>query len=604
MGPRWDGIWVVAAVAVAWRGLLELGPSGEEYALVGQLRAGSAPGHVFRPLADGWIAAIAAATDLGFAPLGFWLQGLLHGLNGVLLLHLARALGVGRAGSLAIAVLFALGAGVSDSLAWLAAANRPLSSLGGLLALLGAVRYARPLAMGGGRPFDLGCAAVGFVWQYLVNEEVYGTALLLSLWIVSFAPLPRPRRVLLASLPIVAVVAHFLVLRGSATGAAARGEFGAMHFVVGVLERHEHMVAGFGFVPTATNYVLGAAGLALIVARRWRVLLFALCLLVAALVPFALDPFAAYRYYPSQAPIALLLGGSLAVLGEPAARRWGGWVWLVVPLVGFFASEGPRRARLEEWRGGTVFVREFDRVLAERPESAPRALLGLDTSVRGVLSARRAGLDFVGLPAVAVLDTHAGYVRPEAMPPGPWIGRTFRGEIAWIDEPERYFGDRIELAPVRLVDSAVSVGSLDQALEALWDPAFDPRRSAVVEAPAEALAVLVPGAVGQVERQQSLTMDFQGGGAEQRFAATTSAPMLLVVCEPWAFAERWRFPKDQAVAQRVRERRVLVPSAADGATGTGFPTFRANAHGAAVLVPAGTHTVVLRWRLASPMELR
>jgi len=604
VAPRWDGIWVLAAVAVAWRGLLELGPSGEEYALVGQLRAGGAPGHVFRPLADGWIAAIAAATDMGFAPLGFWLQGLLHGLNGLLLLRLARVLGIARAGSVAIAVLFALGAGVSDSLAWLAAANRPLSTLGGLLALLGAVRFARPRAIGGGRPFDLGCAAVGFLWQYLVNEEVYGTALLLALWLGSFAPLSRPRRVLLASLPPMAVAAHFLILRGTATGAAERWEFGATHYVVGVLERHEHMVAGFGFLPSATNYVLAAAGLALIVARRWRFLLFALCLLVAALVPFALDPFAAYRYYPSQAPIALLLGGALAVLGEPAARRLGGWVWLVVPLVVLFSSEHSRRARLEEWRGATVFVRDFDRVLGERPDSEPQALLGLDTSVRGVLSVRRAGLDFVGLPAVALLDTPLGYVRPEAMPPGPWIGRTFRGEIAWIDDPERYFGDRIELAPVSLVDSAVLVETLDQALDSLWGPTFDPRRAAVVEAPAEALALLVPGGVGHVEQRQSLTMDAGGGGAEQHFAVTTSQPMLLVVSEPWSFGERWRFPKDQAVAQRVRERRVLVPSATDGTSGAELATFRANAHGAAVLVPAGEHTVVLRWRLASPMELR
>ncbi|MBI1382902.1 MAG: hypothetical protein GC161_17650 [Planctomycetaceae bacterium] len=604
MALRWDGIWVLAAAAVAWRGLLELGPSGEEYALVGQLRAGAPPGHVFRPLADQWIAGIAAATDLDFAPLGFWLQGLLHGLNGVLLLHLARALGAGRAGSLAIAVLFVLGAGVADSLAWLAAANRPLSTFGALIALLGAVRFARPPARGGGRGFDLGCAAAGFLWQYLVNEEVYGTALLLALWLGCFAPVSRPRRILLAVLPVVAVAAHFLVLRGSATGAAGRSEFGASHYVTGVLERDEHMLAGLAIAPAAAHYVLGFAGLALAVARRRRLLLFGLALLLAALVPFALDPFAAYRYYPSQAPIALLVGGALAVLGEPVARRVGSWIWLLVPLLGFAASEGPRRARLEEWGEATAFVRDFDRVLAERPDSAPRALLGLDSSVRGVLAARRPESDFVGLPSVAVLDTHVGYVRPESMPPGPWIGRTFRGEIAWIDAPERYFGDRIELAPVGLVDRAIPAANLDEAHEALWDPAFDPRRAAVVEAPAGALAQLVVGAVGQLETLQPLTLDPGGGQVEQRFAVTTPAPMLLVVAEPWSFGELWRFSEDQAVAQRVGERRVVLPSATDGATGAEFATFRANAHGAAVLVPAGSHTVVLRWRVASPMELR
>lgn len=608
MAPRWDGILVVAAVVVAWRGLLELGPSGEEYALVAALRAGAAPEHVFRPLADFAIGALASATELRFAPLGFWLQGLLHAANALLLLALARALGVGRAASLGIAVLFGVGAGVADSLAWLAALNRPLSTLGALLALLGAVRFARPLAEGGGAKRDLVCLAAGFLWQFLVNEEVYGTALLLAMWLGLFAPLERRRRWLLAGAPIAAVVLHFVALRGSATGAAGRMELGLGHFAAGVFERHEHMGAGFGLPPLATWIGLAAALLALVVAGRRRIALFGVGLLVAALVPFALDPGGAYRFYPSQAPIALLVGGGFAVVGAPAARRFGPWVWLVVPLAGFWWSEAPRRARLGQWREATAFVGAFDRLLAERPGSTPRALLGLDTSVRGVLAARRPGVDAMGLTGVATLDTSRGFVRPTAAPPmpwvGPWIGRDFRGELVWIDEPEVYFSGRAELAGVALLDRAVPAADLDGALAALADPAFDPRRTAVVEAPAAALSALVSGAEGQVVVLEPLTLDAAAGRAEQRLGVTCSAPMLLVVCESWAFGELWRFPKDQAAAQGVRERRVLVPSATDGTSGAELATFRANAHGAAVLVPAGERTVVLRWRIASPAELR
>lgn len=604
MAPRWDGIWVVAAVALAWRGLLELGPSGEEYALVAQMRAGAAPSHVFRPLADLWIAGIAAVTDLRFAPLGFWLQGLVHGLNGVLLLHLARALGADRAASLCVALLFAVGAGTADSLAWLAAANRPLSTLGALVALLGAVQFARPPAAGGGHKRDLLCLAGGFLWQYLVNEEVYGTALLLALWLGCFAPLPRARRFLLASLPLLAVLVHFVVLRGSATGAGERMEWGPRLLALGALYRHGHMGAGLGLGASATAVALGGAGFALLVGRRWRLGAFAAALLLAALVPFALDPGGDYRYYPTQAPMALLLGGGAAVALAPVVRRLGPWVCMLVPLAGLWASEGPRTARLDEWRGATAAVREFDRVLGERPNSVPHALLGLDSSVRGVLAARRKGLDFVGLPGISVLDTPQGFVRPDPMPAGPWIGRTFRGEVAWIDEPERYFSDRVELNPVSLVGRAVCVADLEEALEALRDPEFDPLRSAVVEASHGVLLRLDVDAVGEVVVLEPLSMDAAAGRAEQRFGVISSAPMLLVVCESWSFGELWRFPKDQAVAQGVRERRVLVPSATDGASGAELATFRANAHGAAVLVPAGERTVVLRWRLASPAELR
>lgn len=252
------------------------------------------------------------------------------------------------------------------------------------------------------------------------------------------------------------------------------------------------------------------------------------------------------------------------------------------------------------WRAATEDVGALDRALAERPGVAPGALLGLDSSARGVLLHRFPERSLDTWPAVNFLDAPSGFVAPPALPPGPWVGHRHDGTMGWVDDPARYFAARRELPGILLVWDWRVVGGAREAAARLGDPSIDLSRTAVVEG----LPALLAEPAGRAVGLGALQLDAAAGLARRMVHVKTDVPALLIVQEPWAWGELWRFPADQGAAQGVRELRALVATARDVGADRPLATFRANLHGTSVVVPASETQVEITWRIATPAEVR
>ncbi|MEM7309722.1 MAG: hypothetical protein AAF682_23810 [Planctomycetota bacterium] len=610
---------VLLGVAIVWRDIAAFPFTGEDYQVLYRLGQGeSAYPHVFRPLPGLWLDALhdafgaVSARPFHVASIG------LHAANAALLYLAAAALLGRRAPALVAALAFGVGAAACDAVAWIAAVNRPVSAFGALLAWNGLARWrggsaAAPLLIAG-----------GFAWQYFANEEVYGTALLVMGWLAweglrgggagagrdSAARSPRTALAFAAAVGAL-LLAHYLFLQrvpGGADNVLAAGLAGAPW---SALQRAADVLGGYGIpgVPAPlAGWVAPVFALPLLFTGARDAAGFALLAWATSFVPFALDDPVEYRAYPTLAPTALLFAGLAGGTGRALARRFGDRAELAVCVAAAvlvaFGSIGPRRARLAEWGRGGREMAACAEAVRERAARAPGelpVLVNLETSTVGVFLYHY-GLDDVSvLSAVEFLDGVTGYVPPGELPPPPWFGRRVDGSYGEI-EPATYFATRPVLAEVLLVGELVPAGSLDEALERLADPAVDLSRQAVAECDVAALGPR--SAAGQVIELEPLVGDPVAITARKVVGVRAEEPTVLAILDTWQYSHMMRISADQLLFSDVVEGRVLrLEAHIDGAAEpvAGFPL---NAYGFGVPIPAGDHTVELRWRRATPAELR
>ena len=178
---------VVLAVGWLWSPLARLPFTGEDYVILARIdQGGVGSPHVFRPVPDAWLDLLYGSFGPDEAAPYHLGSLLLHLLNTSLVYLLALALFASAWAAGAVAVIFGLGSGAFDSLAWIAAVNRPWSTFGALLAFVGVLRVReRPRAAAL-------LVGAGYSVQFLSNEEVYGTTLLLLGWL-GWSAGPGPR---------------------------------------------------------------------------------------------------------------------------------------------------------------------------------------------------------------------------------------------------------------------------------------------------------------------------------------------------------------------------------------------------------------------------
>lgn len=602
---------VLLLLGWVWAPLLALPLTGEDYSLFSHaLRGEPVYPHVFRPWSGFLIASLHALFGVE-SPAPYHAVSLgLHALNAVLVYALGLALLRSRALAGLAALLFAVGAGVTDSLAWIAALNRPLSGLGALLALNGLVRL-------GPRPRAAPALVLGgLALQFGANEEFYGTALLVLVWCLPCARCPEVRRpaLALAALALAAVALHQLVFQrvpGGSERLLAGGAGPVLTAALASAARRVHgLAAGWGISRELPFLPFVLAGL-MALAVGPRCALFALLAWAASLLPFALSDAVPYRAYPTQAPTALLLAGAAAELvpGRSDRRRapLEAGTALLLGGLALLASHAPRAARLERW---TAALREVEACrpaaleLARLDPSRPPALVNLDTTT-AALFAYHFRRDPTELVRVGFLDAATGCVPPRLNPPEPWFGRRCEGSYGPI-EPRTYLSARPALEPLGLYERVVPVSTLGEARRRLADGSVDVAREVLAEAPAELFADVGrgAGAPGSVELLEPLVFDPGAREAAMRVRVRTPRSAVLAYLDDVLYRDELRISLDQTIFSDVRETRVIELEARVAATGELRPTFRLDAYGLGVLVAPGDHELALRFTVTGPAELR
>ncbi len=595
-------VLVVCALALAWREVLRLPLVGEDYFQLAGVRAGGeAYPHLFRPLPSLWFKVMHAAFGAESAVPYHAGSLALHALNALLLYAAAVHLFGRRAPALVAALAFAVNAAACDAVTWVAAVARPVSVLGMLCAWNGLVRWRSHPRLAEALLF------AGLLWQLFSLEEVYGTALVAAAWLaLQAARGARPRAALVcAALALLLAAVHYLWLQRVPGGAQGFLEQGLARAPANALQRSRDVVAGLGVPGAAAALLPLALALPLLAARRFEAAAFALLAWLGSFVPFALDDPVDYRAYDTVAPTALLLAGALhglAALGAGVLLERA-----LCAAAAFFALLGaapPRGARLLLWWDATREAAAVERIVRARawspPEAVP-ALVNLDSTSAGVL-VYWLGLGGVeDLSSVGFLDGAGGWVRPADAPPGPWIGRRVDGSYGEID-PAEYFAGRPELPELRLAGELHQAADLDGARALLASPAVDLARGAVVETDAAALGAR--SGAGEVRVLEPFAGDAAAVTGRMVVEVRAEGPTVLAVCSPWQYSHVWRVSRDQMLFSDVDSERVLRLEARVEGEGAPRQGFFLDAFGFGVPVPAGRHAVELRWRRASPGELR
>jgi len=619
---------LVLAAGWAWAPVLSLSFTGEDLTVLARLgRGGAGTPHVFRPWPDLLLRALHAVCGVA-SPVPYHLAALgLHGANAALVFLLARRICRSSGAGLLAASVFAFDAAGTDALAWIAALNRPVSTLGALLAWNGLVRW----GAGGRRGVSAGAAAVvaGLALQYGANEEVYGTALAVVVglaWIGARERAGRRAAWGLALALVVALAALYPLRTVPGGGTEAVLARGLVQVPGNVLRRGAALASGLG-LPSALGFAWPLLGLAALLAPRARAAAgLALAAWVAAFVPFALSDASGYRHYPSLAPAGLLVAAA-AHAALTRARRGGGWAWELLALVPLVTSTAPRAARLERWENA---LREIAAVrpalfeLAARQPDEPPVLVNLETTTSAALLYAYPELIERGpaaLRTVGFLDAVGGLVPPTpehlAQLEGAWFGRRCDGSFGPI-EPADYLTARPRVPEHVLVGRAIRVAGLDEARAALTRPDVDPSRMAVVQASDEAWSAIEralgevespdpperSGPVGELEVLAPLTADAAGRSATLRVRVRAPAPALLACHDNVLYDPLYRFAPDQVLFSDVEGQRAIGLRALDAASGEELATCSVNAFGLGCLVPAGEHEIELVFSLLSPAELR
>ncbi len=585
-------------VGFAWGEMLSLPLSGEDWVILGRIATGE-PGspHVFRPLNDAWLGGLHALLGTSQAFPYHAASLLLHLISTGLLVLVAFELLRSPWGAACVAILFGLGAGVVDSLAWVAAVPRPLSGFGTILAWLGLVSWPSHGRAG------LALFFAGFLWQYLSCEEVYGTAFLACTWLGWQGlnnPSLRPAAWGSAALAIAAIVAHYFLL--SPVG-ASRLQLSPSFVASAVATRAAQIAEGLALPPWSGLLLpLVAAGVLLLAGRR-RIAAFGALAWAASLFPFVLSEPTRYRAYPSQAPTALLVGSAIftgLAAGSARALR-PALVFLGTAALALLGSELERGKRLQRWRASlaeVAIVAGDARELAREYEEPP-VLANLEPSSAGPFYYFFRIVDPQGVRMRGFLDAASAFEEPGDRPSGLWYGRRLDGTYGRI-EPELYFSSRPTVEPLRLYDSAMLVSSLDQALEAFADPSLDLKRVALLEAREADVAALVAdeSPLGSIE----VLAPFEHGlnWARMSVIVRASRPALLVYQEHWLFEYFNRLSADQALLTDQQDLRRAAMEAKDRRTGEIIRTLHANAFGFGVLVPAGESELDLAWSVRHP----
>jgi hypothetical protein len=603
---------VLALLGWAWAPVVSLGLTGEDYAIFSRFLAGeSAYPHVFRPWSDGVLRVVYGLFGAESAAPYHVLTLVLHVLNTGLVFLIARRLFGSAAVGCGVAALFALGAGCADSLSWVAAVNRPLSSLGALLAMWGLVGFAeRP-----GRGVAL--CLVGLGVQYGANEEVYGTALLvigcLLLFALRWRELWRPALVV-AAIAFAGLLLHAFVI-GKVPGGKERVlELGLAQARYSITTRAAGMAAGWG-LPEWTGLALPFVCAALIAWRRRGAAAFALAAWAASFVPYALSDAVGYRFYPTQAPTALLLAGGVFVALKGvvpssfscAAERAIAAGLCVAALVG---SQGPREERLERWHealGEIELCKEDARALATAGLERPPVLVNLE-STTAALFLYHFEVAPGDLVRIGFLDAATGHVEPGTRPEGPWYGRRREGSYGSIDAA-LYLAESPRVEALRLYGRAVPVGSLAEARARLADGSVDVTSELLVEAEAERLASLDGGArdaraPGAVQVLEPFVFGPETRTASMRVRVSCARAAVLAYQENTLYQDWLRVSPDQTIFSGVRRQRVVELRAHSVTTGQELDTFYVNAFGLGALVPPGEHEVQLDFSVATPAQLR
>lgn len=582
-------------VGLAWGELLALPLSGEDWVILGRIAAGeSGSPHVFRPLNDGW---------LGAFHLFFGVESALPYHAGSLLLHLLStgllylvAFEFLRSpwGAACVAILFGLGAGVVDTLAWVAAMPRLLSSLGAVLAWLGLVSW--PTRGRNGLILFL----AGYLGQFFSCEEVYGTALLAVAWFGGHALRdPKLRRVGWGAALFVAgsIAFHYFVLN-RVSGGAGHLQLSSSFVAAGVTTRAGQIAEGLSLPGESGLLVLLCAAVVLALTGRSRSALFGVLAWLAALVPFVFSEASRYRAYPSQAPTALLLGCAVfALLDRPPRRSWRSVVaFFIVAALAFLGSERERNSRLAAWRSVLEEVRitaQDSRALAKELDEPP-VLVNLDLSSAGPFYYFFKILDPHGIKMRGFLDAASAFEEPGDRPDGVWYGKRFDGTYGGI-EPELYLALRPTVEPLQLYDRAILVSSLEEALRAFADPSVDLRNVVLLEAREADVDALVPGdsELGSIE----VLVPFEHGlnWARMSVGVRASRPALLVYQEHWLFESLNRLSPDQALLTDQEELSRAVLEARNRRTGELLPVFHANSFAFGMLLSSGETDVELSW---------
>lgn len=605
---------VLMGTAGAWAGVPTLPFTGEDLTILARVDAGETGSpHVFRPLPDLWMWALS-----GFAGAGPLHAGslLLHVICAGLVFTLVERL-LGNVGiAAAAALVFGLGAGVTDPVVWISACNRPLAGVGALLVLNGLARWgerAGPLLVG-----------VGLTWGVLANEEAYGVALLVVAWLLgssllgsslpgsslpgsSRAAEPTERRLAWASAAAIAVGfgLHYALLQRVPGEAEAFVVDSPAGLWANARSRGAQVISGWG-LPAAAGIALPLAGVALLLAARHRraALLLGGAWLVSFL-PFALVSAQTYYAYPTQAPTAALLVAGAACVARLArlGPRGEGSVALAVTLLLAWGAWGPRAERIAEWRAAgaelaacTVALDALEDDGGFAPEGL--VLVNLELSTRGLFARRMGDPGFERARALSFLDAASGFVAPELLPlDAPWFGRRREGSYGLLD-PATYLAAVPQVAPFRLYGAVEEVRSLEEARARLAQADFDLGRTCLVEAALGERDLTDAGEVGEFVGLRADPTEVVGS-----LAVSTAGTSILAVQPTWTFGSLFRISPDQRLFSNAPDRRILRLQAT-GADGVVHPTFPCNGLGFGVLLPPGDHALTLRWTARSPAELR
>ncbi len=601
---------VLACVGWAWSAATRLPLTGEDYVIFHHLVQGEtgAP-HLFRPLPD-WILGPAHALFGVESGAPYRLLAIaLHGANVALLFVLARRLFDSVPAAGLAALVFGLGGMAADALFWTAATNRLLSCLGLLLAMNGLLR----LGTGGWRAFFL--FAVGFLIQFLSNAEVYGTGILAVVWVLLFHLRSERRSVGLVALAttLAALGLHFFLLQRVPGGAASIVEKGWHGILASFVTRTEAFGLGFGVGEPWT--LLGALVgflVALFVFGGAQAGLFVLGAWAATLVPFVLSDAVGYRFYPTAAPLALLVAGGAFALQRRFLARPRPLAWIVLgfgALVAWFGSSGPRAERLEAWSDALVEIdaiaEPVARLAATDPDRVP-VLVNLEASTSG-LFVYHFGLPLTQLRSLGFLDAASAYVDPGPDPGGLWYGRRFADY--GVIQPELYLAQRPTIEPMRLYARGIQVRTLADARERLADSSVDLTREALIEAGDAVMETLHAGhtvAVGgeTLEVVEPLAWNVAERKGTLRVRVRTQRPVVLALQPNDLFHGFYRFSPDQMLYSNVREPRGARLAAKLASDGSELPTFFVNAFGLGTLVPPGDHEIELVAYVVSGEALR
>ena len=618
---RIPGLLAVLALLLmtlfALRGALDLPFSGAETELLLRLDPAGPEAQTpllwqtFRPVPQFVAAALQGAFGVESAT-PYRVTGLvLHALCTLLVYLLGMTVWRSRLPALVGGLLFATGGGVVDGVTWLTSIDHTLATLGGLVALLGLARWwAQP-----GPAAVL--IAVGACWQALCTADSSGTAVLcMTVLLAGVLTKTSPRPALANGLVMLLGALWLAPLSSWLDPVAAPAlEFqGWGDLVHSARTRLYDLGLGFGLSELGWIVCVTLGLLTLGLRRSWVLAGVGLLYLVCTFIPSVLAISSPPAHYPTQAPLALLLGAlPVLVLGLPGRERAAllhlspmgqGFGYGLACALALFASDGARNGRIERWdqamvesRVVSVWAQTF---AAEDPLRIP-ALVNLEVSSQPIIQ-RALGLPPDSKPKVVdFLDAATGYVEPSTRPQRGWFGRRYDGIYDVID-PKTYFETRPAISPCRLYGSAQVVHDFEDARERLRSGRADISTEVVVELPpggalSEAFerGVRSTKRLGEVEILEEFTPDLSDLSGQMVIGVEAERVSLLVLQMNWMYESRVRISPERAVATDAGDRRPIAVEAIDRLTGTVLKTYPANGMGTAVLLPPGTYEVDLYW---------